>query len=360
MKAFLSTVLGGAARARRGVAPALVAAALPLGGCQFFFPTPIELSADASTPAQVVRSVGVGFLEGERFDSAIKLDDLKIATGSFEVLGRCLADGKPVFDVSTRVASTGILTVFQSGKSETRGLVDVDGSSPVESHWDVLIGERRTVLDADFARGSFRYHQKRYLPEEDKPKESRRQIVAPIEQVPHDGHSVLGYLRSWEPPDGTRGFVYALMGRNLWKADLHFVGREPLGTAKGLVLSRRIEGVARRVSERNFEPLKASAPRPFTLWISDDQARLPLRILLETEVAKVTVELERHRPGEAQTKPLEPCAYRVEKKELAKARPYKKTAGEDPATVAAEEEEELKKEREEMKLKLLRDKGLLR
>lgn len=360
MKAPASTLARATTMARRSAKAALVAAALPLSGCQFFFPTPIEQSADAATPAQVVRSVGVGFLEGERFESAIKLDDLKIASGSFEVLGRCLADGKPVFDVSTRVASTGILTVFQSGKSETRGLVDVDGSSPVESHWDVLIGERRTVLDADFAQGSFRYHQTRYLPDQAKPKESRRQIIAPIEQVPHDGHSVLGYLRSWEPPDGTRGFVYALMGRNLWKADLHFVGREPLGTAKGLVLSRRIDGVARRVSERNFEPLKASPARPFTLWISDDEARLPLRILLETELAKVTVELEQHHAGEARTTPLEPCGYRVEKKELAKAKPYKKAAGEDPAKVAAEEEEELKKEREEIKLRFLRDKGLLR
>lgn len=340
-------------------AASLAAAALPLAGCQFFFPTPIDQSAEATAPAQVVRSVGVGFLEGERFESAITLDDLKIATGSFEVLGRCLADGKPVFDVATRVASTGILTVFQSGKSETRGLVDVDGSSPVESHWDVLIGERRTVLDADFAQGSFRYHQTRYLPDEDKPKQSRRKVVAPIEQVPHDGHSVLGYLRSWEPPDGTRGFVYSLMGRNLWKADLHFVGREPLGTARGLVLSRRIDGVARRVSERNFEPLKASAPRPFTLWISDDEARLPLRILLETEVAKVTVELEQHRAGEARTAPLEPCEYRVEKTELAKAKPYKKASSEDPAA-SADENAELEKEREELKLKFLKDKGLLR
>jgi hypothetical protein len=340
--------------------PALAAAALPLGGCQFFFPTPIDQSAEAAAPAQVVRSVGVGFLEGERFESAIKLDDLKIATGSFEVLGRCLADGKPVFDVQTSVASTGILTVFQSGKSTTRGLVDVDGSSPVESHWDVLIGERRTVLDADFALGSFRYHQKRFLPDEDKPKESRRQIIAPIEQVPHDGHSVLGYLRSWEPPDGTRGFVYALMGRNLWKADLHFVGREPLGTAKGLVLSRRIDGVARRVSERSFEPLKASAARPFTLWISDDEARLPLRILLETEVAKVTVELVEHRAGEARTTPLTPCSYRVEKTELAKAKPYKKAAAEEAGAAASEEEAELQKEREQIKLEFLRGKGVLR
>ncbi len=358
MKAHASTLLRAALPLLR--AAALAAAALPLASCQFFFPTPIDQARDTAEPAQVVRSVGVGFLEGERFDAAIKLDDLKIATGTFEVLGRCVADGKPVFDVRTRVASTGILTVFQSGKSETRGLVDVDGSSPVESHWDVLIGERRTVLDADFEEGSFRYHQTRYLPDEDKPKQSRRKVVAPIEQVPHDGHSVLGYLRSWEPPDGTRGFVYSLMGRNLWKADLHFVGREPLGTAKGLVVSRRIDGVARRVSERNFEPLKASAPRPFTLWISDDEARLPLRILLETELAKVTVELEQHRAGEAQSTPLEPCEYRVEKKELAKAQPYKKAAGEDPSAASAEENAELEKEREELKLKFLRDKGLLR
>jgi hypothetical protein len=344
----------------RRSAPWLGLGALALTGCQFFFPTPIDQAGDATTPAQVVRSVGVGFVEGERFDAAIKLDDLKIATGSFEVLGRCLADGRPVFDVATRVASTGILTVFQSGKSETRGLVEVDGSSPLESHWDVLVGERRTVLDVAFERGGFKYHQLRYLPDEEQPKQSRRHVVAPTEQVPHDGHSVLGYLRTWEPPDGTRGFVYALMGRNLWKADLHFVGREPISTARGLVVARRIDGVATRVSERSFEPLKSSPPRPFTLWISDDEQRAPLRILLETEVAKVTVEVEQHREGEVSGAPLSACAERVDRTELSKAKPYKKATPAEAEAGAAEEEKELEKERQELRRKLLRERGILR
>ncbi|HMP06563.1 MAG TPA: 2Fe-2S iron-sulfur cluster-binding protein, partial [Lacipirellulaceae bacterium] len=46
-------------------------------------------------------------------------------------------------------------------------------------------------------------------------------------------------------------------------------------------------------------------------WISDDEARLPLRILVETELAKVTVGLAEPRSGVGKEQPLEECGYRV-------------------------------------------------
>jgi hypothetical protein len=312
----------------------------PLAGCQFFFPTPIDQQADASTPAAVVRSVGPAFHPGEVIEADVYLDGVVAGTGSMRAMQKCLADGKPAIPVRTEASSGGLLSLFGDASASAWGLVDADTNSPLESVFDIEMDEKRTVAELDFMVGGYRLHQTKTEPDK-KPKEVFKRVELPIEQVPHDSHSVIGYLRNWEPPEGTRGYLYMLVGRSLWRLDVMYVGDEKLVSAGRPVSASRIDGVASRISEKSLKPSTRIQPRPFTMWISDDERRAPIRILVESDVAKVTVELSRYTKTDLGDGAMKPCADRVDKKALARAKkPKKKPPVEESKVADADKEDD--------------------
>ena len=119
------------------------------------------------------------------------------------------------------------------------------------------------------------------------------------------------------PAPGTRGYLYVLFGRNLYRADLLFVGTEMITTRKGPELAVRIDGVATRTMETTLKESTRVPQRPFSFWVSQDAAKRPLRILIESDLAKITVEVTAYsKEAPADLEP-EACAKRVDKKELA-------------------------------------------
>lgn len=306
-----------------------------LAACQVLFPTPIDQHAETGTPTKAVRTVGATYQEGEVLEAQLSLDGVVAGRGSLRVGKRCLADGKTALPIETDSGSSGIATLLSDASAETWGLIDLDNNGPLEGRWDITNGEKRSLLELDYRSGGYRVHQIRYEPEKD-PKHIRRRVDLPIEQVPHDGHSFLGYLRRWEPQDGERGYLYVTMGRGLYRADLVFAGRDSIITPQGSQEAFRIDGVASRLSEKTMKPL-ARGERPFSLWISADERRTPLRIIIDTDITKISVDLVRYAKEVVPAGDLKPCSDRVDRAELDKAKGKKKK--DDPAKQAATEEE---------------------
>ncbi len=300
----------------------LLALAPLVSACQFLFPTPIDQHADAGTPGRAVRTVGATFAEGEALDVQLSLDGVSAGRGALRVGKRCLADSTLALPITVEGGSTGLISLLANAEAETLGLMDVDTSLPLESTWDVTTGEKRSELQMDYRPGGYRVHQVKHEPGKD-PKHSRRKVDLPIEQVPHDAHTLIGYLRRWEPADGERGYVYVTAGRALYRADLIFTGRDALVTPQGSQEAFRIDGVATRISEKTLKPIP-KGERPFSMWISTDERRTPLRIVIETEVTKIEVDLLRYRKEPVPEGPPKPCEARVDRAELDKAKGKKK------------------------------------
>src|SRR5690606_20276086 len=121
---------------------------------------------------------------------------------------------------------------------------------------------------------TYLFKQVRHLPE--KPARTTfGEIRMPVDDVPHDGHTSLGYLRHWTPEPGSRGHIYAVYGRSVWRADLTFRGVETVTTPLGTARASRIDGVATKLLGKALRPSAATPRRPFTMWISDDERRVP-------------------------------------------------------------------------------------
>jgi hypothetical protein len=304
---------------RAKVARAVGAGALSaagLGGCQFFFPTPIEGHVERDKPAAAVRSVGASYLPGETLKVDVYLDAVLAGRGELKAGMPCKMRDRIVIPVSTSAESTGLARFIQTAKSETASLLDLETSFPVETRNDTTIGSERSLSEVVFDKARFDFRHQRFY--DDGPKTQVDEIALPIEQGPHDGHSALGYLRNWRPRDGTRGYFYVVNGRYPWRAELTFQGADPIATERGEEKAVRIDGIATKLIGRSLMPSESAPPRPFSIWISDDDRRTPLRLLVETSVAKITVELtryERKKPeGSAGDPP--PCAALFDDKPL--------------------------------------------
>jgi hypothetical protein len=194
-------------------------------------------------------------------------------------------DGRPAIVVRSRVETVGAAAVVRKVRDEVTTHVDLDTGRPIAHQADLLFGDKHTVLETEFLADGYRLEYVR----NGSPARHNRQSLDPADQV-HDGHSVIGALRAWDPEPGARAYFYGLGGKRLWRNTLHFAGRETITTAMGTFPALRIDGTARRLTSRLTNDPKKK-PRSYSLWISDDGQRLPLRVTAMTEYGDVKVEL---------------------------------------------------------------------
>jgi hypothetical protein len=64
----------------------------------------------------------------------------------------------------------------------------------------------------------------------------------------------------------------------------------PTSTALGNVVAVRLDGVSQRVSRR-LKPESHKKPRTFSVWMSDDADRVPLKIVAYTELGDIVIDL---------------------------------------------------------------------
>ena len=106
----------------------------------------------------------------------------------------------------------------------------------------------------------------------------------------------MAQIRGWRPAPGTTRSVFIVGGRRLWRVDVRFVGTETIGTELGNRRAIHIDGAAFRA--RPNMGLESSKPtRTFSVWLSDDADRVPLKMVGHTELGDVTMDLtEYNRP----------------------------------------------------------------
>lgn len=103
---------------------------------------------------------------------------------------------------------------------------------------------------------------------------------------PHDLQSSLVLLRAWRPRLGEVGYFYVVLGRRLWRTEVTYAGPQVLKTESVPRLTQRLDGV----SVRLWQPSEVE-PKRFSLWLSEDPERLPLRMEADASFGQVTLTL---------------------------------------------------------------------
>lgn len=118
-----------------------------------------------------------------------------------------------------------------------------------------------------------------------------------------DYNAFMVALRAWEQAPGTTLAAQVFRSRFLWHVDITIRGKEKLVTELGELPALRFDARTYRL-DRNGARDQGSAERRFSVWISDDAGRVPLRIAARTDYGDILMDIVSYEPGSGQ--PLRP------------------------------------------------------
>jgi hypothetical protein len=121
-----------------------------------------------------------------------------------------------------------------------------------------------------------------------------RAVERQAAQLPQPTYDPLGFilrLRIAPPAAGQTQVLQVMEGRALWRATLTTAGTQPLPDSAAGTGALRIDG---RLDPILYDGRPDDGDRPhrtFTLWLSNDAARVPLRLSVPVGIGDVVVEL---------------------------------------------------------------------
>lgn len=114
-----------------------------------------------------------------------------------------------------------------------------------------------------------------------------------------DYNAFLVALRAWEAPKGTAKALEVLRSRWLWHIDVTIGGKDTLTTELGDLPALRFDARTYKLT-RAGERDSGSDERKFSVWISDDDGRVPLQIVARTDYGDVKMRIVDYQPGTRQ------------------------------------------------------------
>ena len=237
--------------------------------------------ASLRAPLEADRTDG---LPPEVLEAKVEVFGLPIAT-----LESALCPGeRGGVTVATDVDAAPIVKIVKRTSGEARTELLGPSLSPRSSDYTFRDGDMVRHYAVDYRAGGYSYVY------DNGGIESRRgSDDVPEGAEVHDLQSAMLRLRSWRPRLGETGYLYVVLGRRPWRVQVTSRGPEMVKVGGDARLSYRIDGVATRL----WQPEKA-APKHFSLWLSEERERVPLRMVADASFGEVTMTLTKRQAGE--------------------------------------------------------------
>ena len=186
------------------------------------------------------------------------------------------------------VETVGIVAFVKEIRDDILAWVDIETGLPFDSVASVKFGSKEALVQTRFADGkggSFAFDYERKGRSNIRLKQSM-----PKDRFAQDIHGAMGVFRAWDVPDNHQGEMHLLSGRRLWRGRFKVTRNQKIKLPFGKFKAIRVDGIAQKIS-LSFKENNTKKPRYFSVWISEDQNRLPLLVLAKTEYGDVRVEL---------------------------------------------------------------------
>ena len=216
-------------------------------------PQPLpDLSTSISSAASLeVRELM--FSPGEHMAWDIRVRGISVGTAELAVDGTGVSSPSELV-ITSRFRTNHLASSMMS--VQHRLITVVRGSAPVSSVDDLVFGQTHRRIESDFSAGVYRVDAQSH------------RTPPGVAQV-HTLHSALGWMRSWAAEDAEAGHIYVVHRRNLYRLEIGSPQREPSpGTSTPAL---RVDCHALPADSRGDGIL-------LTVWLSDDERRMPLRI----------------------------------------------------------------------------------
>jgi hypothetical protein len=245
-----------------------------------------DAPAVSSSPPRSLDEVTPLFLPGEQMQWDVALRGVRGAHASLAVGQPGEVDGRRVIMIRSLVESAGMVSLMLSFRDDVTSWLDLDRRRPLRVRTDTELGKLAALIECAWEGGRWRVSFQR------RGGEARRMSMRPPRgTAPQDGHSSIGVLRAWTPAPGERATLWGLSGRRMWRVDLTAAGSSDLEVPLGRFRAHRLDGVATRMAFGSLNPDRTRPPRSFSVYVSDDEDRLPLLFVAATEYGDVRIEM---------------------------------------------------------------------
>ncbi|HUJ62613.1 MAG TPA: DUF3108 domain-containing protein [Kofleriaceae bacterium] len=258
-------------------------ALLALAGCAS---SAEAMTAPAGKPgAAATANNEVGLNPGETMAFEVKLGGVVAGEAQLAVGEIGTFDGHRAVVVKSRAATAGAVALIKKITDEATTVIDLDTGRPLQLDTLVEQGDTTTTATATFhpTSADVVYNHS------DEPGKHVFKVEYGTTTV-LDTHSAMAQLRGWRATPGATRTVYVVGGRRLWRVDVRYLGSETVSSVLGRRRAIKFEGASYR-ARANFGLESTRPVRTFTVWLSDDADRVPLKMVAATELGDVTMDL---------------------------------------------------------------------
>lgn len=233
--------------------------------------------------------------QGEVLHADVEVFGLRIASLDSSL---CRGAGGSV-TMATQVEAAPLVKAIR--KTSGEATTELSGVMPASSDYTFRDGDIVRHYQVDYRTGGYAYVY-------DNGGVERRMGVDGIPEgaEPHDMHSAMMLLRAWRPRLDETAYFYVVLGRRPWRVEVTSRGPEMIKLGDDPRLTYRIDGDAVRLSGG-----PENVPtKHFSLWLSEDSARVPLRMVADATFGQVTMTLTGRESGERDCAPAVPGRVR--------------------------------------------------
>ena len=243
----------------------------------------VLLPTPAGKPSMPAGEVGLN--PGESMAFEVRLAGLVAGEAQLAVGEIGDYEGHRSVIVKSRAATAGVGALVKHIVDEATTVIDLDTGRPLSLQTLVEQGGTRTTATATFTGNVADITYVRS--DEQSP---HKQKIDFGKVTVHDAHSAMAQLRGWRAAPGTTRSVFVVGGRRLWRVDVTYVGADTIGSVIGNRRAVHFTGE----SYRTRPNLAAETDRPsrtFSVWLSDDADRVPLKVTAHTELGDIVMDL---------------------------------------------------------------------
>jgi hypothetical protein len=250
---------------------------------------PVHVSRPLSAPVSARA-------DGEVLHASVEVFGLRIASLDSSLCRA--ADGSAT--MATEVEAAPLVQAIRKTSGEAK--TELSGVVPASSDYTFRDGDIVRHYQVDYRTGGYAYVY-------DNGGVERRAGVdgVPEGAEPHDMHSSMMLLRAWRPRLEETAYFYVVLGRRPWRVDVTSRGPEMIKLGDDPRLTHRLDGVAVRLGDG---PEKMP-PKRFSLWLSEDADRVPLRMVADATFGQVTMTLTGRESGARDCAPAAPARVRA-------------------------------------------------
>lgn len=257
---------------------------------------PTLRSSSAAAGPAALRSGPPLATPGENMLYKLSLQGVELATYQVAIGEITELRGAPVIVMQGHARASGIAAFLATIDDRFTSWVDVATGRSLRFQTDELAsGSKRDIEHAvvDFAARDGDTIPVTFQLNDTPPRLEPQKVSQPIAW---DHNAFLLALRSWEAAPGSTVAVEVFRSRYLWHVDATIHGKETLVTELGELPALRIEGRTHRLDRRGQRD-RGSEERLFTVWISDDDGRVPLAIKAMTDYGALRMQIVDYQPG---------------------------------------------------------------